>query len=1057
LVASAVGAQFDLASELAEADAHSSISATARLATAYELVAVESIESLLGTFAATERDEERNIAQAGASRAYELLRTIPLPPDDFERMFHVLHLAALAYCSDRWAELGGWLRDHQARLDPPSLAEATWEERLVIRIYDSWVRLLRKDGWSDLDHVAALITGLREDQAAFEPQALLDDGGGPNRAVALRLVALYHWARGTELLAQYMLQGEPIGIDTELDRHFEAAHHAAAASTDASLDVLLRWLHVAARRMAANSVWWLAQRFDSRFPAFIRSTTRSRGLFELLPPQRAAVAEQGLLDPAQRAIVVDLPTSGGKTLLAELRILQALNQFSERRGWVAYVAPTRALVNQLTRRLRADLGPIGIGVEQLSSSVEIDAFEEALLATAEDDSTDFDVLVVTPEKLDLVIRGGNLERPMALAVMDEAHNMEDEHRGLRIELLLATIRRDCPEASFLLLMPHVPNADDLAAWLGGESSKSVRLGTSAWQPNERLVGMFWAEPEPGPGNWSMRFETLVTSPRTIMVEGVHRAGGVRPIAVAHSKVKDTTSRQAAAMARVFSERGTSIALAQTIPTCWTMAREVAATLPAIELSDVALVQRFLATEISPDFELISLLDKGVGVHHSGLSDEGRSLIEWLAESGQLRVLCATTGIAQGINFPVSSVFLGSRSLPGPGSGQMTKRSFWNLAGRAGRVDQDPVGVIGLARGSDPDDVRRYVSSATEALVSRLVTLLEEVDQQGQLHDLQTVIHGEQWDDFRTYVAHLWNQHKSLEEVIAASERVLRNTFGFSVLRQSAEPASRRRADALLEATRGYAAELAEHPENATLADATGFAPEGVRAAILGLRDISHELDAAAWTPAQLFGRDGGSALPALVGVMLNIPQLRGPLRDLGKSGLDRRRIAEISQDWVSGAGIEAIARQYFQNDSADLTASISAACKAIYRTLSYAGTWGLSALSKMPTSGINFDQLTDDQRRSINNLPAMLYHGVATEAGVLMRMNAVPRSIAERVGASFVSQREGDPVTSRPAEARAFLRALSDADWQNAASEEARMSGADYRRVWGQLSGEPLA
>ena len=77
-------------------------------------------------------------------------------------------------------------------------------------------------------------------------------------------------------------------------------------------------------------------------------------MFELLPPQRAALLEQGLLDQAKTAIVIDLPTSGGKTLLAQFRILQALNQFEADKGWIAYVAPTRALSAQLTRRLRQD-------------------------------------------------------------------------------------------------------------------------------------------------------------------------------------------------------------------------------------------------------------------------------------------------------------------------------------------------------------------------------------------------------------------------------------------------------------------------------------------------------------------------------------------------------------------------------------------------------------------------------------------------------------------------------------------------------------------------------
>ncbi|WP_419638261.1 DEAD/DEAH box helicase, partial [Thiolapillus sp.] len=106
------------------------------------------------------------------------------------------------------------------------------------------------------------------------------------------------------------------------------------------------------------------------------------------------------------AIVIDMPTSGGKTLLAQFRILQALNQFDvpDAPGWVAYVAPTRALSAQITRRLRRDFEPIGLRVEQLSGAIEVDAFEEELLT---DQEKPFDVLVATPEKLSLVIRNKN--------------------------------------------------------------------------------------------------------------------------------------------------------------------------------------------------------------------------------------------------------------------------------------------------------------------------------------------------------------------------------------------------------------------------------------------------------------------------------------------------------------------------------------------------------------------------------------------------------------------------------------------------------------------------
>ena len=115
-----------------------------------------------------------------------------------------------------------------------------------------------------------------------------------------------------------------------------------------------------------------------------------------------------------------------------------------------------------------------------------------------------------------------------------------------------------------------------------------------------------------------------------------------------------------------------------------------------------------------------MLDHGVGVHHAGLSDEIRALMEWLAETGHLRVLCATSTIAQGINFPVSSIFLASRFVPqGKQSVEMSPRPFWNLAGRAGRIDHDSVGVVGIAEGTDRDALIDFVRRNTGALASRL--------------------------------------------------------------------------------------------------------------------------------------------------------------------------------------------------------------------------------------------------------------------------------------------------------------------------------------------------
>lgn len=82
---------------------------------------------------------------------------------------------------------------------------------------------------------------------------------GHEKARASRLVALYHWAKGTELLSVCMLRGEPGSVSTQLDQQFEGARTAALNSGDPSLEVILSWLHVGARKMVAGSLWAVAR------------------------------------------------------------------------------------------------------------------------------------------------------------------------------------------------------------------------------------------------------------------------------------------------------------------------------------------------------------------------------------------------------------------------------------------------------------------------------------------------------------------------------------------------------------------------------------------------------------------------------------------------------------------------------------------------------------------------------------------------------------------------------------------------------------------------------
>jgi len=1036
LVENAVGEQLALHLD----DSFNDEDALRRLAMAYEMVAIEGMHDFINH---TDNDELQDQFLAGSRRAFEIYRVLDTPEnDELKFIFHLLHLSALAYCGDSWTDLKYIYDDCSEKIDNLSPDRMTeWDQRVLFRLFDCWVSLFRKNSWQDLTNITTAISKLRDEQTQYEDDYLKTDSNNENQVKAMRLMSLYHWAKASELLSLYMLQGEPADIKPQLDRHFGLAIKISADGGDAQLEILLRWLHASAEQMVNGSIWWVARTINSKATRFIKHlSSQARPLLELLPPQKVAIKERGLLDPAKTAVVVDMPTSGGKTLLAQFKILQADNNFGETKGWVAYIAPTKALVAQITRNLRKDFSPIGIKVEKLSGAIEIDVLEEDLLSNAES----FDILVATPEKMQLVLRNHKIDRPLSLLVMDEAHNIEDEARGLRIELLLATVKQHYQaQANFLLLMPYVENAKTLSRWLAHDrdAGLAISLSTSPWQPNERIVGL--VKKQVNGSDWTIKYQTLVTSSkRTIHLKGNHQIGETRPIPVPQSSAN--LSKIVAGCAKVFANRGTSIVIAKTQPNAWSLARVLSNNMDDLEdiPSEIQLVQNYLKAEVSPKFELIEMLNKGIGIHHGGLSDEIKALMEWLVEEGAIKILCATTTIAQGINFPVSSIFLQSYkiSVKAKYSRDMSYREFWNLAGRAGRVGQGNVGVVGIACDTPEKerDLIDYVQKSTGDLTSRLITILKSLEGRGKLNDLESMMYAPQWEDFRCYIAHLLNEKKKLQATLNEMDRMLSNTFGYSELKKL----NLCQSEQLLEATKKYTESIAKNMGNVARADMTGFSVESVKRAMKEIDQLEYKLTTSDWMPDSLFG-SSESKLPDLFSVMFKIEQLNfNPDEEQGRR---QSRMADIAQAWIEGKTIQDIAVSFFDGSGSD---EISKVYKAIYGKLANGGTWGLSALSRI--SGIDFDTLSDDQKRKLNLMPAMLYHGVKSEESVLMRMNSVPRSFAEKLGNKFKQQVENRNIAT----ARQYLKGLEDRDWDLVTTHNQYLSGRECKKVWQILSGE---
>ncbi len=1008
-----------------------------------------SLDLILARF--DEDEEKEKLFRTAARDAFRLFKTLPAADTPLQQGVALLRTSCLAVLGDRGSDAARWLRvlENAGAWPDLPLESKNWGKRTWATIIDVWLRLIRKRGWEDRDLVLQRIASLRDSQSDFEKTYLDGIPAQSAKATALELIGLYHLAKAADILAHFITDGVVEGnhqVQQLLDTHFDRALAACETARLIELEPMTRLLAAASAQLVNNSIWTVTRAVNSRVTQFVRTlVSRGRGdkaIFDVLPPQRRTLAEKGLLGSSRRAMVVSLPTSSGKTLIAQFRILQALNQFDDpgSEGWVAYLAPTRALVNQVTRQLRRDFGPLDIVVERVSPALEVDGVEMELLTETETDSK-FRVLVTTPEKLDLMLRQGwesKIGRPLTLVIVDEAHNLSSPRRGLKLELLLANINKECEYAQFLLLTPFISNAREVARWLGGQNSEDISLALD-WQPNDRAIGTVQAvQGAPLNGSsydYSLAFESIHTTRKTIALEERVAFPKAEEIANTFSKVSNKGSIAAVA-AQYLKQRGPVILMHARPDWVWSLADhlKIVSNRKADVHADIALVQRYLALELGNEFPLIELLSFGIGIHHSGLPEEVRILIEWLFESSHLDFLVATTTIAQGINFPVSGVVMASHQYFSPDRPpeDMPPEDFWNIAGRAGRISQGQLGIVALAADSQDkaSTLRTYINMNTGELNSALIQMA--IDAAAGLDDLGRVVYSKpEWSSFLQYLAHTYRQMGEPATFLQQIEQVLRGTLGFEKLRLRNLSVAQR----LLLGIENYAAEMTRPGQPLKLVDSTGFSLESINR----IFREKGELDANSWNSETLFAsRD--QTLRNMMGILLLVPELRDNLEAAtGGAGKDGSKLADIVKDWVGGLTLPEIAATHFQREGDDEVTAMTRCGQNLFGKLTQSASWGLGALLSITAS-----ELPDEEFKRLSNLPSRVFYGVNSDEAIAMRLLGVPRTAAAPL-AIHCEDSLAEPLPKL----RERLVRLTETDWQNALGQ----NGSVYRRVWRILEG----
>lgn len=991
-------------------------------------------------------NQDSNEFKTLCSAYFDISTLIPLPDDPQEKIFELIKLISIGYLGENWHLVRQFLKN----LNLESLFDLTgskWNLRLLRNSFRALVYTVIKDDWQQLRNAIYYINILRQEQEKFEEKYIGIQGDTfEKKLAASELIALYHLAKTIEILSNYLIDGQPNNALEQISFHLGYAGRFADDASNFSFKLLIQYFEPFSQKLIKNSLWHITRGINSRvtrFNEFI-SHREYKPVFEMLYPQRESIIEGGLLNDAYDAIIVNLPTSSGKTLIAEYRILKALNQFADHGGWVAYAVPTRALANQITIQLQKDLGSIGVRIEKLCGAVELDGFEESLLE-ADAQTAQFDILVTTYEKLNLLIRqdfGTSDNRPLVLAIIDEAHNLEEESRGIGLELLLTTIKKDCRRANFLLMTPDIINSSEISTWLSTDRGMNISLGLYWWQPNERIIGALMTDGSKK--EYNVKLKTLLTEKGTFQVNEDILLTHYDSAPLAKSKIYGPSGvkKKFSALVAASLVDQSSIVLARTPGDTFEIAEDLYnySTGTYSNDEDIELVIKYIEVELGQDFPLCKFLKKRIGVHSSALPEEVRFLIEDLMAKEKLTTLVATTTIAQGINFNVSSVIMASYSYPYK---IMPHRDFWNMVGRVGRTGQNNIGFVGIVLKNDEElqKVMTYVSSAASTLQSQMVSMIKKALDNPDVSFEQWLFREPKWSSLLQYISHIYKQTQTLDSFITNLEINLQSTFGYRQLDERQKGYLRRNIRAYIESVA---------PGHSSLSDQTGFSTVSVRNLIGELSNAG--IRARDWSNNQLFSNQNQS-LQKLVGMMLKTPEIYQQMNEIkrGEKILDNSSISRLISDWVNGGNIESLASKYFPD--ANATKSIENCTRILYSNISNAATWGLAAIQKIPGNGLEWADLSDLEKKKLANLPAMIHYGVNTDEAVLMRKNNVPRSIASRMGELFRASVGENLFNKSSITIKTWLNELGNSEWDNTCPGNVRMTGNDYKKVWKKLSG----
>lgn len=438
--------------------------------------------------------------------------------------------------------------------------------------------------------------------------------------------------------------------------------------------------------VSAESLW---HRLRHTYIAALMARNRSE--IDLWPSQLHVVDR---IFASTDDLVVALPTSAGKTRIAELCILRCLAQ--KRRA--VYVTPLRALSAQTERILEETFAPLGATVSSLYGSMGANDLDGDVLRSS-------DIVVATPEKLDFAIRSEpSVLDDVGVVILDEGHMIGAEEREVRYEAQIQRLlrRADADTRRIICLsavFPENEELDDFVGWITDDADDG--LHKEDWRPTRQQFGLVeWR-------NGYARLTVTLGDDQPFIPRYFEAVTPNRPRRKAFPS--DQNEMTLATAWRLVEEGQTVLIFCPLRVSVATLAALIvklhrqgllASLMPAeVDISNAIAV----GTEwFGADDDILKCLRLGVAIHHGALPGPFRREVEALLNQRILKVTVASPTLAQGLNLSASVVLFSSlhrnRTL-------LKGSEFANVIGRAGRAFVDTEGLV-LYPLFEPNDYKR---------------------------------------------------------------------------------------------------------------------------------------------------------------------------------------------------------------------------------------------------------------------------------------------------------------------------------------------------------------